>query len=51
MGYGCLTKHPLKTGCLEFQVDTKNDGLDNASLFKRGVILDIHVSFGGCILN
>ena len=20
MGNGCLTKHPLKTGCLEFQV-------------------------------
>ena len=21
MGNGCLTKHPQKTGCLEFQVD------------------------------
>ena len=36
MGNGCLTKYQLKTGCLELQVDTKNDGLDNASLFKRG---------------
>ena len=35
----------------KFNIDTKNDGLENVSPFKHGVILGIYVSFQGCIAS